>query len=82
VSSGKLIVNESGIGLYYNDSYEFLYWDAVKQFEIKHNKFLLVFSSETEYLFIPLKGLSKINVEEITNALISKHIYQKSADKK
>jgi hypothetical protein len=78
VSSAKLVVNESGIGLYYNDDCDFLYWNTVKQFDIKHNKFLLIFSSETEYLFVPLKGLTKLNIDQLVNALTSKHIYQKS----
>ncbi len=78
VSSAKLEINESGVGVRYNNDYEFLYWNSVKQFDIAHNKFLLIFSDSKDYLFIPLKGLSQQDIDKIIDALKSKHVYQKS----
>jgi hypothetical protein len=78
VSSAKLEINESGVGLRYNQDYEFLYWDALKEFDILYNKLLLIYSSEKEYIFVPLKGLSQTDIDKITEALKSRHIYKKS----
>ena len=77
VSSAILEINESGVGLKYNSDYEFLYWESVKEFNVFYNKFLLIYSGPNEYIFVPLKGLADQDIDKVTNALKSKHIYQK-----
>jgi hypothetical protein len=78
VSSATLEINESGIGLKYNEDYEFLFWEALREFEILYNKFLLIYSGEKSYIFIPLRGLSQQDIDKITTALKSKHIFEKT----
>ncbi|MBK6522689.1 MAG: hypothetical protein IPG08_10310 [Sphingobacteriaceae bacterium] len=55
VSLAKLEINESGVGLRYNEEYEFLYWDSLKEFDILYNKFLLIYSGEKQYIFRSIK---------------------------
>ncbi len=80
ISSAQLIINENGVGLYYGDNSEFLFWDSIKQFDLVENKFYLVYSSETEYLLIPLKGLSHDIINEINNRLVAKDVWKKKKD--
>lgn len=82
ISSAQFIINENGVGLYYGDNSEFLFWDVIKQFDLVENKFYTIYSSETEYLLIPLKGLSQDTINEINNHLVAKEIWKKTKETK